>query len=83
MRMTISEWICYLNNKTLLLEEELKGLSIQIPNLFSGSEPPSANLGVNGDYYIQFEGGILYKKINSVWEVEGDITEEKVDGGII
>lgn len=72
--MTVAQWICYLNTKVSNLEKE------NVSFLY-GEEVPKKEWGLDGDYYLRFVGGILYKKISNSWAIQGDLMETNIDGG--
>lgn len=76
MRLTVAEWICYFNQKIKQLEERAEAGS-----LLYGEDSPPQSLGMNGDLYMQFDGGFLYKKENGIWISQGKIQIDAVDGG--
>lgn len=78
MRLTIPEWICYFNKKIIELENQKSAGSL----LYGEGSPPQS-LGTDGDLYMRFNGGFLYKKENGIWYSKGKIQVDVVDGGEI
>ena len=80
MRLTVAQWICYLDARVTILES----LNPSCTSAFLyGDNAPISTIGIDGDYYLQFQGGILYKKISSIWTRQGDLEEQRIDGGEI
>lgn len=70
IKMTVGDWICYLNNKIN-----------STGALLYGYLSPSDACGKNDDIYLEFNGGNIYKKIDNIWTLQGSIYDVKVDGG--
>lgn len=78
------QWICFLNHKTITLEEQIKEIQQESHrSLYYGNSSPSNDLGEIGDYYLQFLGGGFYLKTEGGWKLEGEIQMLSIDGGEI
>lgn len=82
--MNTHQWICFLNKKTISLEEKIRIIEQEAHSgFYYGNYPPSNTIGSVGDYYLQFTGGGFYLKRESGWTLEGEIQMLSVDGGKI